>query len=366
MPVQVHALLFVPSKTERFILSIRKEEGLKLYARKVLIQEYCKELLPDYMRFIQGVVDSEDLPLNVSRENIQSNQLIGKLRKVITGRLISALKEFSIKNPEDYKKFWEEFGKFIKEGVATTQDSQERESLYPLLRFKTSKFYNQWNSLNEVISRLKAGQKSIYYLLGDDVDVMRFSPHLEYFNKEGFEVLLLSDPIDSFMLMGLNSYEGFPLENCATSKVSPLEEKEDQKGETTAAEKERNTAILQYIKDRLKDKVVDVRASDRLVESIARLTDPEGSIGQEWQRVYRYLGRSVEAPKKVLEVNLSHPIIKYLDNYQTKPDLYNTIIDLIYENALLMEGLHPNPPMIIPMIEKVMLSALANKEKESE
>ena len=356
-PVQIYALLFVPSKADKLIFSLRKEEGLKLFARKVLIQDYCKDLLPEYFRFMQGVVDSEDLPLNVSRENIQSNLLIGKLKKVLSGKLVSAIKEFSIKNPTEYIQFWQEFGKFIKEGVASNQDAQERESLYPFLRFKSNKFIDNWISLNDYISRMKGEQKSIYYLLGDDIDTLKYSPHLEYFNKNGLEVLFFNEPIDAFMIMGLNTYEGFTLDNCASCKI-PDSGKESEAPQKSEQEKENNNSLLQHFKEQLKDKVVDVRASERLIDSVARLIDAEGSMGQEWQRVYRYMGKEFEQPKKVLEINIQHPIIKNLENKEISNEVNKTIIDLVYENALLMEGLHPNPSKIIPLIQKVMLAAL--------
>ncbi|NIP41542.1 MAG: molecular chaperone HtpG, partial [candidate division Zixibacteria bacterium] len=206
-PLRLYALLYIPTNPEKNVFSLRKEDGLKLYARKILIQEYTTELLPKYFRFIQGVVDAEDLPLNVSRETIQSNPLIIRIRKILTSQVINKLEQIAKKDDELYEKFWNVYSNFLKEGIATAEDG--REELYPLLRFKTTKVVDRLSSLNDYIGRMKAGQKKIYYILGDDETSVLQSPHLDYFNKHEYEVITFTNAMDSFMLINLREYEGF-------------------------------------------------------------------------------------------------------------------------------------------------------------
>jgi len=210
-PVQMYAVLYIPSRRERGLLSLRADYGLKLYSRKVLIQEYCKDLLPNHFRFVEGVVDSEDLPLNISRETVQATRLMEKMKANLTRKLIEELERLAKEEPENYRKFWEQFGVYIKEGVAT--DLTGREALLPLLRFRTSKSGEAWVSLAEYVGRMKSDQKAIYYLLGDDPKSIARSPHLDYFRTHDIEVLYLTETVDSFMVLGLNEFEGKPIKN---------------------------------------------------------------------------------------------------------------------------------------------------------
>jgi molecular chaperone HtpG len=358
-PIQLYALLYIPSKGERGILSLRREDGLKLYSRKVLIQDYNKDLLPEYYRFIQGVVDSEDLPLNVSREMIQSSALMNRLKKILTGRVTNLLSDLANdkEHPEKYIVFWENFGVFIKEGVAT--DLTDREALYPLLRFHTTKFTDQWVSLNEYVGRMKASQKKIYYLLGDDPRSVTRSPHLDYFSTHGYEVILLTDTIDSFMLLGLQKFEGFDFQNVATpDQELPPPDNDKTEQESKAISDQEFNSLIERFKKHLGDKVTDVRATDRLSGSIARLVDPEGALNQEMQRVYKLMERDFETPKKVLELNPRHPTLAKLSELPEDEALGQVVIDQIYESALLIEGLHPDPASMIPRVERLIAAAL--------
>jgi len=201
VPVQLYALLYIPRKAERGMFALRKEDGLKLYSRNILIDEYNRDLLPEYLRFVQGVVDSEDLPLNVSRETIQSTGLMARLKKVLTNQVFKDLEGLASKEPEKYLEFWQEFGGFLKQGVAMA--AAEADQLHALLRFRTTLHPETWSSLEQVAGRMKPDQKEIYYLVGDNPKSVLRSPHLDYFQAQGTEVLLLTDPMDSFMLMGL-------------------------------------------------------------------------------------------------------------------------------------------------------------------
>lgn len=356
-PVQMYAILYVPAKAERHMFAIRKEDGLKLYSCNVLIQDYCKDLLPEYYRFVQGVVDTEDLPLNVSRETVQANKTMANLKKLITSKLTGALEKMSQDEAEKYFTFWEEFGQFVKEGVAIEQT--EPESLYPLLRFHTTTSVEQWSSLDDYLGRMKPDQKDIYYILGDDVHSTLYSPHLDIFKKQGLEVLLLTDPVDAFVVVRLAKYKEHNLVNVSSPDVKlPAIEKEAEAEEPPALDPTAWVSLIERFKTELGEKVADVRMTDRLSGSPARLVDPEGALNQELQRVYRLLKEEVQSPKKILELNPRHPILVQLNGLPAEAELSQLIIDQIYEDALLIEGLHPDPAGMIERIQKIIQAAI--------
>ena len=356
-PVQVYAILYVPAHAERGLFSLRKEDGLRLYSRKVLIRDYTRDLLPEYFRFVQGVVDSEDLPLNVSREAVQSSAVMARLKKILTGQLLNALKDQANKLPESYQAIWQEFGRYIKEGIAA--DHEEREKLYPLLRFRTTRFPDQWRSLNEYIGAMPAGQKEIFYILGDDLRSIQRSPHLDYFNQVGYDVIMLSEPVDSFMVLGLTSYEGFKFQNAASADLQLPEQEQAQAKGTPAISESDFESLAERFKAQLGERVSDVKPSQRLSGSVARLVDPEGALNQEMQRVYRLMDREFKIPAKILELNPRHSILSHLKDLPAEHELSIAIIEQIYESALLVEGLHPDPAGMIPRIQLLMQAALS-------
>ena len=355
-PMQVYALLYVPSKLNQGMLSLRRDNGLKLYSRNILIDEYSKDLLPEYLRFVEGVVDSEDLPLNVSRETIQATSLMAKLRKVITGQVLKELEEISRKDKEKYETFWQEFGMFIKQGIASNQPDEEK--LQSLLRFKTNTHTDEWSSLEDYIQRLKPDQKAIYYIVGDDPKSILRSPHLDLFRSRQVEVLLLTEPMDSFMLMALRKYKDFDLKNAASEKDELPEVEGGSESSQEAIPEERIKTLVDLFKQQLGEKVSDVRSTDRLTESVVRLVDPEGSMKPELQRVYKYLEKDYTVPKKVLELNPRHAILKKLLTLENGSELQKALIDQIYESALLVEGLHPDPASMVSRLEQIMSAAL--------
>ncbi|HLF90301.1 MAG TPA: molecular chaperone HtpG [Anaerolineales bacterium] len=360
-PVQLYALLFIPGSSERGLLSLRREDGLKLYARKVLIQDYYKDLLPEYYRFVQGVVDSEDIPLNVSRELVQNNPVMARLKKILTGRVTSMIKSLADdkEDTDKYATFWMLFGDHIKQGIAMEQT--DRESLYPLLRFRTTSHADTLSSLNDYVGRMKPGQKKIYYLLGDDSRSMARSPHLDYFRESGYEVILFTDIVDSFMLLGLQQYEGFDLQNVAAPDLElPAADKDKAAEESQPMPDADFSALVERFKTQLGDRVSDVRATERLRGSIARLVDPDGTMGQEMQRVYKILEKDYETPKKVLELNPRHPTLAGLGKRPADDSLAQALLEQIYDSALLIEGLHPDPASMIPRIEQLMAAALGD------
>jgi molecular chaperone HtpG len=356
-PVQMYAILYVPSKAERNLFSIRKEEGVKLYSCNVLIQEYCKDVLPEYYRFIQGVVDSEDLPLNVSRETIQANKIMVNLKQLITSKITGALQGLAKDEPEKYSQFWGEYGRFMKEGVAIEQT--EPEVLYPLLRFHTTPFRDQWSSLDDYIDRMKTDQKDIYYILGDDERSVVYSPHLDIIKKHGFEVLLLTEPIDPFMIVRLAKYKDHNLVNVSSPDLKlPALEKDTETETAPTLDPGDWVSLIDRFKSRLGEQVSDVRITDRLSDSPARLVDIEGALNPEMQRVYRLLKEDFPNPKKVLELNPHHPIMIQLNTLPADAELGQMIVDQIYEDALLIEGLHPDPARMIERIQKIIEAAV--------
>lgn len=358
-PLMIYSLLFLPSKLDRGLFTLRDQDGLRLYSHKVLIEDYSKDLLPPYFRFIQGVVDAEDLPLNVSRESVQTTALINKINKILTNQVIRKLKDMADKESDLYLQFWSEFGQFIKEGVAANDENKEK--LSSLLRFHSTTIPDQWSSLDDYLEHMKPGQDKIYYILGDDESSVSRSPHLDYFQTHCYEVLTLTDPVDSFLLLGLRDYKEYPLQNVADSDlVLPEETAEGEEGEEPSSPlpDEQIQTLVDTFKEILADKVSDVCTTDRLTNSVARLVDTKGSLGQEMQRVYRMMDREYQIPKKILEINPNHPIMKQLVLLESDNSLTALVVEQIFESALLIEGLHPDPAAMIPRIQQLMESAL--------
>jgi molecular chaperone HtpG len=356
-PVQMYSILYIPTNPERSMFSLRKEDGLKLYARKVLIEEYNKDLLPEYLGFVQGVVDSEDLPLNVSRQAVQSSRIMAQLRKLVTSKVIDMLEKLAKSDEEKYNQFWEVYARLIKQGIAIEQEKPE--ALYPLLRFHTTSKLETWSSLDEYVERMKPDQKEIYYILGDDDQSVIHSPHLDVVRHYDYEVLLLTDPVDAFMLVKLNKYKDYTLSNVATADLSmPKEELEKAEGDQDEDQEKDYTSLIELFKEQLGERVTDVRMTERLSDSPARLVDPEGAMDQEMQRVYRLLNRDYEVPKKILELNPRHPILLRLTGLEEENPLRPIVVEQIYEDALLIEGLHPDPASMIARIQKLIEAAL--------
>jgi molecular chaperone HtpG len=244
---------------------------------------------------------------------------------------------------------------YLKQGIAGTP--AEADNLSALLRFKTNLNPETWSSLEAYAGRMPEGQKVIYYIVGDDPKSVLRSPHLDYFQSQGTEVLLLTEPMDAFMLMGLRKYKDFELQNVAQAE---LPEKSKETPEPEKIPEADFGSLLERFKQVLGDRVMEVRASQRLSQSVARLADAEGGLNPELQRVYKYLGKEYEVPKKILELNPAHPILKNLLGLPAESALQTLIIEQIYESALLVEGLHPDPTSLAPRIQQLIEAALAN------
>lgn len=362
VPVQFYALLFIPSKKDYRLFGAKEDYGLKLYTRKVLIQENFKELLPQYLRFVEGVVDAEDIPLNVSREMVQKSPIIEKIKKVLVRRVAGQLEEMASDRPDDYRTFWQEFGSFIKEGLATDPDSKSK--FTELLRFQSSqsKDASDLISLKQYADRMKSSQSEIYYIIGDDFKTVARSPHLEYFKKHDIEVLYLTDPLDSFMLIGLTEYNSKPLKNVDDSNLD-LPEEAEAKSEAKVEEKlssDEFETLVNRFKEVLGDRVEDVRESKLLTDSPVRLVNPPDAMNANMHRVQRLLGKEYQVPKKILEINRGNAMVQNISARLTAnagDPLINPLIEQLFENELVTEGIHPNPADMIPRIQELMLAA---------
>jgi molecular chaperone HtpG len=359
-PAQMYALLFVPQSPQNLVFSPRKEPGLKLYARKVLIREFDTDLLPPYLNFIQGVVDSEDLPLNVSRESVQSNRVMALLKRLVTGKAVDMLADLGEENPEKYAEFWAAYGTQLKEGVAIEQDDPDK--LFPLLRFHTDQDLTGWTSLADYLAEEGEDAENIYYFLGEEPSAVRYSPHMEAFRKAGIPVLVLADPVDPFMLLRLKEFDGHPLVNVADAEL-PEEESDADAPETPAMDEAEAADLVSRIKDVLGEQVSDVRTTERLSDSPARLVDPEGAPDQSMQRVYKMMDKAFEMPKKVLEVNPRHTIIAGLAALPADDPRFPLIAEQVFEDALLVEGLHPDPVSMVGRIQELIARALENPDE---
>jgi len=358
-PVNIRSILYVPAHRERGVLSLRTDHGLQLYVHNILIQQYNKDLLPNHFRFVDGVVESEDLPLNISREAIQSSPAARRIQRALVHKLIRELETMAHERPEAYAAFWREFGPFIKEGVASEPAAQQ--DLMPLLRFHSSRSDQELISLAQYVERMADDQKAIYYVLGEDLRSVARSPHLDYFRAREIEVLYLVDPIDSFVAVALQDFEGKPLKNVDDAGLDlPTEEVEGEAG-PTVTESDFNRLVGRFVQV-LGDRVLEVRESKVLRDNPCRLVSPDDAPAREMSRVYRLLGQEFEVPPRILEVNRAHPIIANLARLVSQAadaDVIEPTIELLFENQLLMEGLHPNPTDMIPRIQQLMAAATA-------
>lgn len=359
-PVHLRSLLFVPAKREPGILALRKEPGQMLYSHNVLIQDYITDLLPEWLNFVDGVVDSEDIPLNVSRETVQSTRIMRQLGRTLRKRILRELATMAEKEPEKFAQFWQEYGRVFKEGLAT--DPRAMDEILPFLRYVSSKSDGKLTSLDEYIERMPENQEEIYYVLGDDEKSVARSPHLDPFKARDLEVLYWIDPLDAYLAPILPEYKEKQLRNIddADLKLPELpEEAETEQSEAVLDEKPFNLFVGRCVAT-LGERIVEVRESKVLKNSPVRLVSPPDATDREYQRLQRFFDENYEVPRKILEVNRSHPlIINLAQMLQIDPDseLVDTAIEQLYESALVQEGLHPNPVQMLPRIEQLMLLA---------
>jgi molecular chaperone HtpG len=360
--VEYQALLFIPSKAPYDLFYHGAECGLRLYARRVMIMERCDGLLPRYLRFINGVVDSADLPLNISRQMLQQDRHIAQIRKWLTKKVLDTLLEVKEKESERYLKFWDQFGRALKEGVGEDYDNRDR--IISLLLFQSSNDPVQVTTLKEYVERMKDGQTDIYYLTGESRSVVENSPHLEAVKEKGFEVLYLVEPVDELLVQSLNDFEGKKLKSLGKGTIKLGSEEEQKKTQEELQQKEEETSgLLQLLQKSLDEHVKQVRLTTRLVTSPACLV--VGAEIDHSPQIERLLmkGRG-GGPKqrRVLELNPNHELFtRMLDRYQqnNEDESLGEYAELLLGYSLLAEGSDiPDPTRFNRHVVKLMLRTL--------
>ena len=343
------SLLYIPKKAPFDMWEPKRKGGVKLYAKRVFIMEGNEELLPQYLRFIKGVIDTADLSLNVSREILQGSKVVDTIKKASVKRILSELEKMSKNKPEEYAAFWNEFGMVIKEGVV--EDFANKDKISNLLRFSSTATdsSDQTVSLKDYIGRMNKDQKNIYYVTADNYDAAKGSPHLEIFKQKDIEVLLLSDRVDEWLVANFGEFEELSLKSIAKGDLDDLDSKEDKKKkEKTVKDYEKVISKAQEILD---NQVKEVKVSSRLSESPSCLVADENELGGNMERIMKSLGQDVPETKPILEINPNHPLVMKL---KTKID--DDIVKVLFDQAVLSEGGQiKEPAEFVKRMNKLML-----------
>ena len=349
--VDFKALMFIPETPPLRFLREEDMGSLHLYSSKVFIQDDCKELLPEYLRFISGVVDTEDLPLNVSREVTQSSPVMARIREVLTGRTLSLLEDWAKNDSEKYEQFFRNFGLLFKTGLSS--DFVNRDRLLDLLRFESTRTESgKFTSLKDYVAGMSEDQKEIYYLSGDNRDAVERNPNLEYFREQGIEVLFFIDPADLFNIPHLLEYDEKPLKSIEKADIELKTDEESQDDTLTE-----DVQLISVFKETLGDKVEDVVASKRLVDSAATLVVGAGGMDAHMERMMKMMNQDFTGSKRILEINFSHPLIKnlaQLNQNQGDETLIKNCILQLYEGALLVDGNTVDPPAFVARMTEIM------------
>ncbi|MFX1236869.1 MAG: molecular chaperone HtpG [Promethearchaeota archaeon] len=389
--VQFRSILYVPGQSSLAFIRPEDDYGLTLYSKNVMIMKNCQDLIPKWLRFMTGMVDSDDIPLNISRDTIQVNRIMMKIEQLLVKKILRELDEIIEKDPEKYKKIWDAYEFYFKEGVVT--DPVKSETLMKYLRFKTSKTKNdEYKSLTRYVKALPKDKKEIYYLVGENLDTLRLSPHLGYYNENDLEVLLLDEPIDNFLMMNVRDYKLTKVEGeeektevyqfTPIDVTEPLEKKEKiedkkeedkNKGDSQEKIPENVKKFLENVKSILGEKIIEVKVSDRLYDNACRLANPAGGMTSSMQRAMRYWtatqsGKDFQIPQKIFELNPDHPIVKGLIELNEKdPESkkIELIINQLFENCLLAEGDLPNPSLMVPRINEIIEMLFQSIQGES-
>lgn len=343
---EYQALLFIPSRAPFDLYEPGADIGVQLYVKRVFIMGDCDELMPRYLRFIKGVVDAQDLSLNVSREILQQDRQINAIRRRLTKKVLSTIKDLQSERPEDYRTFWGQFGKVLKEGLMRDFDNQE--TLLQISSFASTHSDDELTTLAEYVERMKDGQQQIFYATGESRQQILNSPHLEAFKAKGYEVLLLTDTVDEIWLGSVTEFAGQPMQSVAKGEVDLDTEEEKTAHEAERKEREKDFAdLLTWLKETLSEHVKEVRLSTRLTESPACLITDAFGITPTLARMYRASGQDVPVEKRTLELNPDHPLVTGLQQAQKDraddPSVAETA-ELLYGTALLAEGGTPEDP----------------------
>jgi molecular chaperone HtpG len=322
------ALLYIPSKAPFDLFTPERRHGIHLYSKRIFIMDDCKELMPQYFRFVKGVVDASDLNLNVSREILQQDRLVLNIRKNLLKKLFDLLGKM---DAEKYDQFYDEFGAVIKEGIYT--DPASKDKIAPLARYKTTKSEDKWVSLDEYVKNMKADQKEIYFITGDKLSTLLNSPHLEKLKEKDFEVLLMTDPVDEWVMQSLTEYDGKPLKSAEKGDLD-LDKVDDDK-------KEAYNALFGFIKGHLEDKVKEVKPSSRLKDSVACLSGDTYDMSAYMEKLLKASGQKPPEVKRVLELNMDHPVMEKIktlfENERDNPALQD-YSHLLMDMAVVSEG----------------------------
>lgn len=353
--LEYNSLLFIPAKAPFDLYNRDMQKGLKLYVQRVFIMDQADEFLPMYLRFIKGVVDSNDLSLNVSREILQKDPAVDSMKGALTKRVLDMLEKMAKKEEEQYAEFWKEFGQVLKEGPA--EDFANREKVAKLLRFASteSKGVEQDQSLEGYVSRMKEGQDKIYYITAETHNAAANSPHLEVFRKKGIEVLLLSDRVDEWLMSHLNEFDSKQFADIARGDLDlgQLDDEGDKKAlEECAKEKE---DLLKRIKDALVDQVEEVRVTHRLTDSPACLVVGEHDMGAQMRKIMEAAGQAMPESKPIFEINPEHPLITRLDQ-EADEDRFTDLCRVVFDQANLAAGGQlDDPASYVQRLNKLLL-----------
>ena len=352
------SLLYIPKRAPYDLWERDRKHGIKLYVKRVFIMEEKEHLLPNYLRFVRGVIDSDDLPLNVSREILQQNKLIETINSASTKRVLDLLGKMATDEPEKYQTFWDEFGKTMKEGLG--EDWSNKDKIAKLLRFASTQANDdkQIVSLDQYVGRMKAEQDKIFFITGDTFSAVRNSPHLEIFRKKGIEVLLMGDRIDEWAIPNLTEYEGKKLVSIAKGDLD-LGELEDEETKTQQANAEKDfSALTERMKILLEAKVKDVKVSHRLTDSPSCLVVSEQDMAISMQKLFKQAGHAMPEAKPTLEINPNHPIVTRLKQEQDEAR-FASWTHVLHDQALLSEGGQlENPSEFVHRMNEILLAML--------
>ncbi|EFK07296.1 putative Chaperone protein HtpG [delta proteobacterium NaphS2] len=330
--VEYTMLLYIPEKVPFDFFTVERKHGIRLFSRRVFIMENCKDLIPDYLRFVKGVVDAMDLNLNVSREILQQDKMVRNIRKNIIKNVLNHLSEMG---KEKYEKFFDAFGMVLKEGIHSDWDNKDKIS--DLVRYKTTKSDGAYVSLKDYVIRMKPDQKEIYYITGENMSTLINSPHLEKLKDKDFEVLLMTDPIDEWVVQALTEYEKKPLVSAEKGDLKIDDEKKEEKEEKVKA----LDSLFEFIKTELAEKIKEVRPSTRLKDSVACLSGDEGEMSAYMEKIMKATGNAGPDAKRVLELNVDHPAItkmKELFEKDKKDIRLKDYSQLLLDMAVIGEG----------------------------
>lgn len=349
------SLLYIPSRAPFDLYNRDASRGLKLYVQRTFIMDDAEQFLPLYLRFIKGVVDSNDLSLNVSREILQKDPNIDTMRGALTKRVLDMLSKLAANEPENYSKFWKEFGQVLKEGPA--EDFANREKIAKLLRFASTHgdSAEQNQSLDEYVSRMKEGQEKIYYIAAENYNTAKNSPHLEVFRKKGIEVLLLTDRVDEWLMSHLAEFDGKSLQDVGKGELDlgKLDTEEEKQAKEKVAEQIK--PLLERVKAVLADEVAEVRSTDRLTDSPACVVVAEHDIGAQMRRILEQAGQKLPESKPILELNPDHPLVKKLEQ-EANETRFGDLAHILFDQANLAEGAQlQDPAAYVQRLNKLLL-----------